>query len=105
MVEQDGRVQLQGAFQPGGQDMQGRVLKAGFTGLALLGMAALLSAAPADALGLAVSRSIAPPATIELAQYRPTRDFRRCMRAKYGPRYFARVPRAHRFHMAQACGG
>jgi hypothetical protein len=34
-----------------------------------------------------------------------SRAFRRCMRAKYGPRYFSRVPRAHRFHMAQACGG
>jgi hypothetical protein len=34
-----------------------------------------------------------------------SREFRRCMRAKYGPRYYHRVPRAHRFHMAQACGG
>jgi hypothetical protein len=33
------------------------------------------------------------------------RAFRSCMRAKYGPRYFARVKRAHRYHMAQACTG
>jgi hypothetical protein len=33
------------------------------------------------------------------------RAFRSCMRAKYGPRYFAGVRRAHRYHMAQACGG
>jgi hypothetical protein len=88
--------------------MRARVLRVGhftasFTGLALLGMAAILSATPAGALGLAAGRPVAVPEA--LAQYRPTRDFRRCMRAKYGPRYFARVPRAHRFHMAQACGG
>ena len=34
-----------------------------------------------------------------------SREFRSCMRAKYGPRYFNRVPRTHRFHMVQACGG
>jgi hypothetical protein len=34
-----------------------------------------------------------------------SREFRRCMRAQYGPRYYHRVPRAHRFHMARACGG
>ena len=33
------------------------------------------------------------------------RAFRSCMRAKYGPRYFARVSRAQRYHMAQACTG
>ena len=54
--------------------------------------------------------SVAKPdlmSNIELVQStsRGNRDFRRCMRAKYGPRYFARVPRATRFHMAQACGG
>ena len=44
---------------------------------------------------------------IELAQSTRggNRDFRRCMRAKYGPRYFAGVRRATRYHMAQACGG
>jgi hypothetical protein len=33
------------------------------------------------------------------------RAFRRCMRQKYGRNYFRGVPRAHRFHMSQACGG
>jgi hypothetical protein len=37
------------------------------------------------------------------AQYPRSLKFRRCMRARYGPRYFARVPRAYRYHMAQAC--
>lgn len=34
-----------------------------------------------------------------------SRDFRRCMRAKFGPHYFRGVKRAHRTFMAQACGG
>jgi hypothetical protein len=34
-----------------------------------------------------------------------SREFRRCMRQKYGRNYFRGVPRAHRFHMASACGG
>jgi hypothetical protein len=46
-----------------------------------------------------------PDAAVEAQAFPRTREFRRCMRAKYGPRYFARVPRAVRFHMAQACGG
>lgn len=60
--------------------------------------AATVEAAPLPALP-----NMAPQA-VELAQgaYN-SRPFRRCMRAKYGPRYFSRVPRAHRWHMAQAC--
>jgi hypothetical protein len=44
---------------------------------------------------------------IDNIQYsrRNSREFRRCMRAKYGPRYFRGVPRAVRFNMARACGG
>jgi hypothetical protein len=86
--------------------MRAKAPAAGFINLAWLGMMAFLSATPAGALGIAASRSVAVPATIELAQAgSATREFRRCMRAKYGPRYFAGVRRAHRFHMAQACGG
>jgi hypothetical protein len=62
---------------------------------ALVFGAALTLAGPADAL---------PPPQIETAQHAyGSRGFRRCMRAKYGPRYFARVNRAHRWHMSQAC--
>jgi hypothetical protein len=44
---------------------------------------------------------------VETIQYsrRGSREFRRCMREKYGPRYFRGVPRAVRFNMARACGG
>lgn len=60
--------------------------------------------APALANGLAAGKAqtvvLAP---VEDARSSGGRGFRRCMRAKYGPRYFARVPRAHRWHMAQAC--
>ncbi len=38
-------------------------------------------------------------------QYSNSKSFRSCMRQKYGPKYFRGVKRAHRFHMAQACGG
>ena len=41
----------------------------------------------------------------EIVRFDSSLDFRRCMREKYGPRYFARVRRATRFFMAQACGG
>jgi hypothetical protein len=72
------------------------------TAAAALAMA--IGLAPAQSAGLAGVKhlSAAPPAV--LAQQSPSsRGFRRCMRAKYGPRYFARVPRAHRWHMSQAC--
>ncbi len=32
-------------------------------------------------------------------------SFQRCMRKRYGPHYFRGVKRAHRYFMAQACGG
>jgi hypothetical protein len=60
---------------------------------------------PAEAAGISAGKGsgVAPP-SVELAQHSyNSRGFRRCMRAKYGPRYFARVNRAHRWHMAQAC--
>lgn len=43
-------------------------------------------------------------AEIETSAASSARAFRRCMRRTYGPRHFARVSRAHRFFMAQACG-
>jgi len=46
-----------------------------------------------------------PAASQTYGSQRENRAFRSCMRAKYGPRYFARVKRAHRYHMAQACIG
>jgi hypothetical protein len=42
---------------------------------------------------------------IETVQYNNKREFNRCMREKYGRNYYRGVKRAHRFHMAQACGG
>lgn len=32
-------------------------------------------------------------------------SFGSCMRKRYGPHYFRGVKRAHRYFMAQACGG
>jgi hypothetical protein len=71
----------------------------------------------AAALGMCVSAEIAMaaplpgimtpdvPAAAALAQSPQSGRFRRCMRSHYGPRYFARVPRAHRWHMSQVCMG
>ena len=42
---------------------------------------------------------------LQIVQFSSDRGFRRCMRDKYGPRYFAGVRRATRYFMAQACGG
>jgi hypothetical protein len=76
---------------------------------------ALGAAALALALGAAQAAAVTPvsagavdllPGAVMPAQSYPNnRSFRRCMRAKYGPRYFARVNRAHRWHMSQACMG
>jgi hypothetical protein len=44
----------------------------------------------------------AAPLVTQASAYN-SRGFKRCMRAKYGPRYFSRVNRAHRWHMSQAC--
>ena len=49
------------------------------------------------------SLAASPPLAQPAWQAYNARGFRRCMRAKYGPRYFAGVNRAHRWHMAQAC--
>jgi hypothetical protein len=70
-----------------------------------LGAALALAATPAFAAPLpATAGAELAPDRIELAQSTPNgRAFRRCMRAKYGPRYFARVPRTVRWHMSQAC--
>jgi hypothetical protein len=68
---------------------------------------ALFVSWPASAVGFLPSSGLETPGITSIdAQYtrRGSRAFRRCMRAKYGPRYFHRVPRAVRFHMAQACG-
>jgi hypothetical protein len=66
--------------------------------------AALALAVPAAAAPLPAGARPAAAAATALAQHAyATRGFRRCMRARYGPRYFARVPRAVRWHMAQAC--
>jgi hypothetical protein len=73
--------------------------------LAMLAIgAALALSVPAIGAPLPVEvPSVAAPA-IGLAQHAyKSRGFRSCMRGKYGPRYFARVPRAVRWHMAQAC--
>jgi hypothetical protein len=81
------------------------------TGLKLLiaggALALTLGGSPAESAGLAAGKvSAGAPQGVQLAQHSSTsRGFRSCMRAKYGPRYFARVPRAVRWHMAQACAG
>jgi hypothetical protein len=65
----------------------------------------ILASAPAGALTLVrPSLDITPPAVTQV-QYANPAAFRSCMREKYGPRYFRGVKRAHRYHMAQACGG
>jgi hypothetical protein len=68
---------------------------------AAMSLAAFAGAAMASPLPGPMKPEI--PAVSTFAQSSQSRDFRRCMRAKYGPRYFARVPRAHRWHMSQAC--
>jgi hypothetical protein len=75
--------------------------------LAGAALALALGLAPAESAVIAAGRSLAAaPLLAEPAQHAyNSRGFRRCMRAKYGPRYFSRVPRAHRWHMAQACMG
>lgn len=74
----------------------GLVSFAAFAGIVILGSAAL--AAP-----LTVTSGSPGIPGVEQAQHGQSREFRRCMRRTYGPHYFARVPRAHRWHMSQAC--
>jgi hypothetical protein len=72
----------------------------------LLLLSAPVQALPADA-GLSLSRAgTGSPSASSVRFTAPdVRDFRRCMRAKYGPRYFYRIRQAQRYFMAQACGG
>ena len=46
-----------------------------------------------------------PPNGGELLPAKASKAFTRCMRKHYGPHYYRGVTRAHRFFMAQACGG
>ncbi len=77
-----------------------------FRPLALAGLLALvMPMVPAHAMPVLTSPAPAVQEGLIAAQYSNSRGFRRCMRQKYGPRYFRGVSRAHRYHMAQACGG
>jgi hypothetical protein len=70
--------------------------------------AVLLIAAPvAPARAMPVSADVGKAAAFSVTevQYSNSRGFRSCMRQKYGPKYFRGVKRAHRYFMAQACGG
>lgn len=69
----------------------------------VVGAAVLAGPLSATAAPLPAVPAVEAPSLAEPAQYPRSPSFRRCMRAKYGPRYFARVPRAVRWHMAQAC--
>ncbi len=72
--------------------------------LALAGLFALaLPMMPAAAMPVLMTPAVAE--AVIPVQFTNSRSFRRCMRQKYGPRYFRGVSRAHRYHMAQACGG
>ena len=62
------------------------------------------AAAPGSGAPDIAGLSPAPAEQAQFSRERP-RDFNRCMREKYGPRYFRGVKRAHRTFMAQACGG
>jgi hypothetical protein len=78
------------------------MMKAVLLGAALLcAVAGSVAAAP---MPVASDVPVVAPPAVHDAQYNPrSPTFRRCMRAKYGPRYFSRVNRAHRWHMSQAC--
>jgi hypothetical protein len=70
--------------------------------------AVLLLAAPAtSARAMPVSADVGKLSSFNVTdvQYSNSKSFRSCMRQKYGPKYFRGVKRAHRYHMAQACGG
>jgi hypothetical protein len=73
----------------------------------LLASCLMMLAAPALAGPL---RPLAPvetlaPATVPVLVAKASKAFSRCMRERYGPRYYRGVKRAHRYFMAQACGG
>jgi hypothetical protein len=62
-------------------------------------------ALPAAALPVVPANVSVLEQPVIAAQFTSSRGFRRCMRAKFGPKYFRGVKRAHRYFMAQACGG
>jgi hypothetical protein len=67
-------------------------------------LAALLLVGAATAAPLPAAMDLRlEGSSVEAQAYPRTREFRSCMRGKYGPRYFAGVRRAYRWHMAQAC--
>jgi hypothetical protein len=72
-----------------------------------LGAVLLLAALGDSARAMPVSGELGKVSSFAVTdvQYSNSRSFRSCMRQKYGPKYFRGVKRAHRFHMAQACGG
>ena len=79
-------------------------MKSGLTAVAIiLGLSGAALAGP----HLAATKDIMPSAQVENVRFNhvEARSFRRCMRAKYGPRYFRGVRQAQRNFKAQACGG
>jgi hypothetical protein len=72
-----------------------------------LGALLVLAAPVSSARAMPLSGDIGKAASFAVTdiQYSSSRSFRSCMRQKYGPKYFRGVKRAHRYHMAQACGG
>jgi hypothetical protein len=72
-----------------------------------LGAVLLLAAPIAPARAMLVSGDIGKVSSFAVTdvQYSSSRNFRSCMHKKYGRHYFRGVKRAHRYHMAQACGG
>jgi hypothetical protein len=72
-----------------------------------LGAVLLLAAPHTSAKAMPISGDIAKVSSFSVTdvQYSNSRGFRSCMRKKYGPRYYRGVKRAHRYFMAQACGG
>jgi hypothetical protein len=73
----------------------------------LLGALLLLAAplSPVRAMPVSGHTGTAHASDMTDVQYANSKGFRRCMRQKYGRHYFRGVKRAHRYFMAQACGG
>ncbi len=72
-----------------------------------LGALLLLAEPVSSARAMPVSGELGKVSSFTMTdvQYSTSKSFRSCMRQKYGPKYFRGVKRAHRYHMAQACGG
>ncbi len=69
----------------------------------LLATCLLMLASPALAGPV---RPLAPAdAPLPVFAAKASKSFTRCMRKRYGPHYYRGVKRAHRYFMAQACGG